>query len=270
MPHPASLQVPYFAEKLKLLLLFSSKNQEWLAGSLRLTPANITRWKNEERVPALHARALCALLGIPLDLLLLGALDAFQAELHERFAAGSGERWKKFARDASMDAALQLRLEQGSTAGTRTARLGRLDFRPRADPSALARLLRVPAGARVRITLAGETATTFGRNAADPSMIVLAEDAEGTGCLCPSADAASMVEKDGDWWLPAPSAPGLHVNGPPGRHRILLVMTAKPLPEEVLEALRGSQLHWGLDRTVDWLHTADVRYRLMKSEFLVV
>lgn len=268
MPHPASLQVSDFAEKLKLLL-FNSKNQEWLAGSLRLTPANITRWKNEERVPALHARALCALLGIPLDLLLVGALHSFRTELDARFAAGSGERWRRFAKNAQADAALQLHLQHASTTGDKAPRLGRLDFR-RNEPSALSRIPRITLGARVRIRLAGESATTFGRNAADPSTILLAEDAEGIGCLCPSADAASMVEKEDDWWLPAPAAPGLHVNGPPGRHAILVLLTAQPLPDEIVQALRGDQLRWGLDRTVDWLHSADVRYRLMKCEFLVV
>ena len=269
MPHPSSLPVPLFAEKLKLLLLFNSKNQEWLAGSLRLTPANITRWKHEERVPTLHARGLCALLGIPVDLLTEPSMEGFGKELDARFALGSGERWKRFASAAQLCESLRIRSDHPRRP-IDERRLAKLDFRRQTQPSALARVPRVTIGDQVRVVLTSSGAESDTLGPRDGNTIVLTEDAEGPACLCPSPDAKAMVAKGSEWWLPAPDRPGLFVNPPAGRHAIVLLLLTTPFPAEVEHALTAGQLAWGLDRAAAWVQGDNVGHRLYRTEFLAV
>ena len=92
------MDVPHLATKLDRLLCLNGRNQKWLAACLSVTEPAVSNWKAAGRLPALHAVALCRLLGIEQSLLETDDFGAFARRLDDAFAPGSGRRWQGLVR----------------------------------------------------------------------------------------------------------------------------------------------------------------------------
>lgn len=264
---PRSIPVPDLSVKIDQLLALNGRNQKWLARCLSVTEPAISNWKHDGRLPALHAQALCRLLGIALTLLTEDDIEQFGQRLDDAFAPGSGKVWNGFLKSVDRDAgALGIIAEGEKPAGVSLKRVVATKpvhpVRPELD--------RVFSHQRLRFCVEDSSLPPPLRSEGDLHLVLLIEDGYGLGCLCPTRRHARFARDGSGWQLPAAEQGGFYLDEPFGRHAAFAVATAAPAPPDIQEALRAERTLWAADRLVTWIRHETVPHAVFAKRFFVV
>jgi hypothetical protein len=263
------LHIPGLAKKLQCLYQHNPRinSHELLARNLGIAPNNISVWINgsdvrvPELVPNRHVKTLSDLFGVPLELLELESLEEFKSRLRAVAPAGF-HKWTRVLEHAVNSGAI--RLIRCGAAAERQLRGLVADDTETAEQFAL--------GERIYIHLSLDEAWRDLSRELPVSLIVLSIDAARTTCLCPSALAPDPCLNAPTLRIPhtAPSR-GLKVSGPPGLQSVLVLLTRRSLPADVVAGLREGSTAPTLERFAEQLLAAPgANWRLLRKDYEVV
>lgn len=266
-PGPRSVVVPSLSAKLDRLLALNGRNQKWLAGCVAVTEPAVSNWKHEGRLPALHAHALCRLLGIEFSLLIEDDLDQFTRRLTEAFAPGSGKLWNGFLKGAEANARpLRLIAEGGTPPDVSLRRVvASKPSRPN-QPE----LERVYSRQQVWFAVEDRAMPAHVQGNDDVHVVLLVEDGYGLGCLSPTRRHARFSRNGNGWQVPAQEQGGFYLDEPFGRHSAVAVVLAAPAPPDIRESLQTERLVWAADRLASWIKHDTVPHAVFSKRFFVV